>query len=634
MNIVQRRNILPSKTGLSGIIFWLTAVVLLFYGLGYRGLWTSEGRWAEIVREMFLTGDFFHPTINGLPYFDKPLLTYWAIVVVRFVTGELNEWTVRIPSAVSGLLALGATVGLGRRLWSEKVGRTAGWIMLTTYGVLFWSRTASADMENLATIIIAVGWYWARRERLGFFTFLVFYGICFLGAQTKGLTALVVPCLAVIPDIIRERRWRALVSLPHFLALGVGVSIYLIPFIYAVMTNGQYHANGLALVLKENVYRYFKPFDHKTPFYLYVYYLPVLLTPWVPLFLVSGWKTAASYKHLDNQTRWLVETIFLIFLFFTCSGSRRGYYILPILPFCALLMAVFLAEWKRYGNAVNLGISLQKGLFILASCTLLLSAVLWPVVRTRFGLPPLPGLRAAGLITGISALLFLIMFHLRPGIRARWMGATSKALSCIIVATLLSGGIFYLLQISAEPCQYERPLCLRLKKAVAGLPAERLASYNELGSNMLFYLKWPTPIQPLYTPGEIKKFINTNGDRILITEPKYLKRAVPPLAQQLGSEPIWLDNQSVRGLQKDPLFAVWHLPSSTTGKIGRQVAALDSVMGRENKETIPVIPNAAESGKTTAVASVRKPFSGVKANIEINTHKISHECVFHLKKNR
>jgi len=62
---------------------------------------------------MFLTGDFFHPTIGGEPYFDKPLLTYWLIVGFSALTGALNEWVVRLPSAIFGLISIWATVVLG-----------------------------------------------------------------------------------------------------------------------------------------------------------------------------------------------------------------------------------------------------------------------------------------------------------------------------------------------------------------------------------------------------------------------------------------------------------------------------------------------------------------------------------------
>ena len=192
------------------LLFGACAVVLLFWALGERSLWAAEDRWAEITREMLLNGDFFHPTINGEPYFDKPLLTYWLIVLVSLVTGQLNEWEVRLPSAISGLIVLLATIHLGRRLWSPAVGRTAGWLLLTSYAFLFWARTGMADMENLAAVMLALAWYWERREQPNFLTFLVFYVTGFMGALTKGLTAVVIPVLVLLPEFLAGKRWKSL----------------------------------------------------------------------------------------------------------------------------------------------------------------------------------------------------------------------------------------------------------------------------------------------------------------------------------------------------------------------------------------------------------------------------------------
>ncbi len=144
------------------ITFWAFAFILLFIGTGYRGLWGAEGRWAEVVRQMFLNRDFFHPVINGIPYFDKPLLTYWVIAAITVITGRLDEWAIRIPSAVAGIASLWGVIYLGRKLWSRKTAIIAAWIVLTTYGFLFWSRTGAADIENVAAIVLAIVWYCAR----------------------------------------------------------------------------------------------------------------------------------------------------------------------------------------------------------------------------------------------------------------------------------------------------------------------------------------------------------------------------------------------------------------------------------------------------------------------------------------
>jgi 4-amino-4-deoxy-L-arabinose transferase-like glycosyltransferase len=60
---------------------WGAVLLLLFIALGDSNLMRSESRWAEIVREMLASGDWFNPTINGETYFDKPLLSYWLIAL-------------------------------------------------------------------------------------------------------------------------------------------------------------------------------------------------------------------------------------------------------------------------------------------------------------------------------------------------------------------------------------------------------------------------------------------------------------------------------------------------------------------------------------------------------------------------
>lgn len=126
------------STQWADILLFVSAFFVLFWGLGTRGLWGSEGRWAQVTSEMFQNRDFFHPTIGGEPYFDKPLLTYWLIAGVYAVTGTLNEWIVRLPSAIAGVVTIWATVLLGRRIWSAQVGRLAGWLLLTMFGLVFW----------------------------------------------------------------------------------------------------------------------------------------------------------------------------------------------------------------------------------------------------------------------------------------------------------------------------------------------------------------------------------------------------------------------------------------------------------------------------------------------------------------
>src|SRR5947209_15914925 len=75
-----------------------------FAGLEDRTLTRpDEGRYAEIPREMAVTGDWVTPRLNGLKYFEKPPLQYWATAAAYSVFG-FSEWTARIWTVGLGFL--------------------------------------------------------------------------------------------------------------------------------------------------------------------------------------------------------------------------------------------------------------------------------------------------------------------------------------------------------------------------------------------------------------------------------------------------------------------------------------------------------------------------------------------------
>jgi len=427
------------RTVFSGILFWFLAIFLLFVYLGAKEIRGSEDRWAEIVRQMQITGDYFHPSINGRPYFDKPLLSYWLIALASAITGRLDETVLRLPSAIAGLLALFGTINLGKRLFSKQQAMTAGWVLLGTYGFIFWARLGEADMENLAAIILAVAWYWARRDRPGFFSYIVFYLICFLGAHTKGMATIAVPILVVLPDLIWEKRWKSYLSVSHFLALALGLSLYLAPFLYSEMTRTGYKTSGLGMAFRENITRYFQPFDHKEPFYIYFYHLPRLLFPWIVLFVGAVWTFYRNFRQLRWPAKWLAISTGLIFLFFTLSGSRRSYYVLPILPFCALMVSQYLVvERKEKSKRIILGI--QTWIFVVIMALEILSPLLWPVLQKSIGFEAPGELRLATFILGLLALICFIPNIFRASLLSRLLGTEQRLARLIAICIIIVGG--------------------------------------------------------------------------------------------------------------------------------------------------------------------------------------------------
>src|ERR1700719_3472043 len=98
----------------------LIVIVGLFSHLGAIGLvGPDEPRYAWIARAMASSGDWVTPRLYGQPWFEKPVLYYWA-AALGFLIHLPAEWASRLPSAFAALAA-GIAIGwLGRKFYNAE----------------------------------------------------------------------------------------------------------------------------------------------------------------------------------------------------------------------------------------------------------------------------------------------------------------------------------------------------------------------------------------------------------------------------------------------------------------------------------------------------------------------------------
>lgn len=520
----------------SAVVFYVAATLMLFWELGLNPLWASEDRWAEIARNMWLTGDWFHPAINGVVYFDKPLLSYWPIALGALLCGFINEFLVRLPSALAALAALWATRDLARQVAGERVRDYAGWLLLSSYGFFFWGRTAAADMLNLAVVVLAVDWFFRRRDTAGFGSYFLFYLICFAGALAKGLPAVILPPAVVLVWAIADGSWKKHLKWSHFLAIPPACALALGTFVLAAYLpmvefyqQPEHGLSGLELVWRENVLRVFQPFDHDDePFFIYLVHVPRIMAPWVLALLGALIAGIAGWKKLSRELRWLWLGSLVIFVLFSLSGSRRWYYILPIMPFLSIAVAEWMANggrWNepvrkvyRYGGMIMAGTAFVFGIAGLICCQCF--AGKWQIVPRWAGWPQ------AVLFFALVLALFVILWKFRDWRGVLWGGAVAIA------------AVFSVAVPAVSAHRTEKPFALELKRDLAGVPPERMVFFRTDAPKLVYYMELTRPVRIAGNVPKLREYLEFHRGETVYLITKNKKKHIRELKAEFPELPV------------------------------------------------------------------------------------------------
>ncbi|MEI8648986.1 glycosyltransferase family 39 protein [Paraglaciecola sp. Hal342] len=299
----------------ASIVLLLTAAALILIGLGLRDPWPAdEPRFAQIAKEMVESGQWLFPTRGGEYYPDKPPVFMWAIAFFYVLTGSIHVAFLP-PSALASLLTVFLVYDLGKRLWNESVGLTAGALLLFSVQFLLQSKTAQIDA--MVSCWITIGCYGLLRfiliERRWLWYYLAFFFMG-LGVITKGVGFL--PVLMLLPYYFFQKTntvnltmhaqrydvWRWLAG-PIFMFLAIG--LWLVPMLIQVELSQdpaliQYRDN---ILFRQTVTRYADSWHHLKPFWYYL--IEVIPLFWLP----SAWLCPGYYlsgiKHLKIVTHGL-----------------------------------------------------------------------------------------------------------------------------------------------------------------------------------------------------------------------------------------------------------------------------------------------------------------------------------------
>ncbi len=298
----------------------------------------AEAMYALIPKEMLASGSWLTPTINGVPYLDKPHLIYWLTLPAYKIFG-VSDWAARLPLLALTLGEVWITYLIGQRLLGERAAWLGGFVLLTSIGFFILHLQLLAD--HLVSLSLAAALYFllrwqqepSRRWAASFFLALVFG---FLG---KGFIGLVFPLLIGVLYAWQMGR-RKLLSLfwsPVGLTL---LTLVLVPWFWA---SESANPGFIKLqVVNEQILRFLgqrQPPDINSfslaGFWLFLGIWLMPYTPLVPAALWGFWRETSTAE--GRQGRLLLIWAAVVLVFFSLSSSRIEYYSLPALSPLALI---------------------------------------------------------------------------------------------------------------------------------------------------------------------------------------------------------------------------------------------------------------------------------------------------------
>ena len=121
----------------------------LAFGLGLGSstrLTYHEAFVAQGAREILSSGHWWHPTIGGLPWLEKPPLPFWLVAGLGWCTGTISPSVARLPSAVAAVILVLGVGLLATRHYGPAIGILSGAIQATTAWTVLRGRLAEADI--------------------------------------------------------------------------------------------------------------------------------------------------------------------------------------------------------------------------------------------------------------------------------------------------------------------------------------------------------------------------------------------------------------------------------------------------------------------------------------------------------
>jgi 4-amino-4-deoxy-L-arabinose transferase-like glycosyltransferase len=296
--------------------------------------WYAQSAWAFVDQSAFTL-----PMFADLAGFDEDNVvygrTYLGAVAAAFELGGLSPYTARLVSFISGLVAITAVFGIGRELWSDKVGAIAAVFFALTPNFVQQSHDARPEIMLVAAWTAAFYFTISGDQRLSSWRLFLGGLIAALAADVH-LNGLIVPVALFVVLLVRRAPPRSLLVFGGGAAVGALWWLFIHVWPDPSLLREQVGAFSVGLPI----------FDLSTePHVVIALEIAryVLVEPRLSVIILALALVAAVALLLRNRDLALLSLLTFAAAFYAFmtlfSGTKVPFYAVLLLPVAALLVA-------------------------------------------------------------------------------------------------------------------------------------------------------------------------------------------------------------------------------------------------------------------------------------------------------
>ncbi|HUL19466.1 MAG TPA: glycosyltransferase family 39 protein [Steroidobacteraceae bacterium] len=336
---------------------------LWLIGIFGRALWTpDEPREADIAWRMSQQSDRTLPELAGVPFLEKPPLSYWMSAAGIRAFGD-SPGGARAPNLLYALVTALAIGALARAMQLEAPQALLAALLagsaLTAFRVQSWLAPDACLLAGNALALLGVwGGYTAPPGRAKLLGYTLMHAGAAIGFMAKSAPGWLVPALALGTLILWERRWAELRRAELYAGFALQ-ALLIAPWIMSVAREPA-GAGALRTLFWNNLAGRFAHIEappgldyargHRNAPGKYFRELPLYLLPWTLIMaaaLARAWPRVRAAGGGATAWRFALASSLPLLVLLSFAATARDIYAAPSLLGLAVLAALWAQEAQR-----------------------------------------------------------------------------------------------------------------------------------------------------------------------------------------------------------------------------------------------------------------------------------------------